>query len=1095
MRTLLVSIILIISWATLQAQTDNFNEEWRFAHFTTSSGLPSDQVGSICETADGTVWAATTTGLAWYDGFHWNTIDTGKGLPLNSFVSISGIVGDSLLVGCFGKYYLGTMQGFRITDIQKVLSAVPLTDHSVLFLRGASLYRYENNSIQPFQPSLPLTEGKTTSLVRTSGGGVWANFISGVYRLDNNTWQCKLRAISHPYGKVTIVENSHETGVAVIQFPFEQRGLWEWTRSSIPTRNPNEHPDDIKAMDISSNDEVIIVYQSDDIRIRRNGVWVSLKLGKIGIRDILSVKYRANGDLWIGTEHGLYLYKRSSSRWTNWVHESPDLRNSINEILKTRDGSIWLGTSNGIEIHRPDGATQAITSINGTTLYIVTGLAEDTEGNIWISSGASFSGAFKWDGRQWTHFEVSNDTAGILFHKIRTDTRGRVWFLGIGKYFQPVMENQPGAYVLENNHFVHWGKEEGLINGRVYSFAEGNDGALWFGTFGGLSRWKQGRWTHWTRDMDLQIGRIFTLTIDQKNKVWFGDYGDRNGVGYIDEHDSVHYYTTADGLLNDKVWDVRVDVFGKLWISTQGGLSCYDNGVWSTFDEKSGLSHLILWPVLPSEQYVYVGTTGRGVAILHRDESNTPDPAIRLEKPLAEGQNVLLRWKTFAFWGELAPSEILTRIRVNNGSWSPWEKKAEATLHELDPGEYVYQVQAKGLFGNFNVNGSQGSFTVPLPLHLRPLFLLPMGALALSVIALGFILFMLKRKHNLDLKKSEEKFRTVTEMTSSAMFIYDNAKLLFVNSGAEALTGYVKADLLTKEIFDIIDPSDREMMRERELGRSGITSVPHRYEIKLVTKAGVVRWVDFTSGWITFQGMPLRLGTAFDITDRKQAEEKLRLLASELSLTEERERRRMAVYLHDVIGQTLAMCKIKIRSLQRSPSVADAEKSLNEARELVEQSIRDTQSLTFELCPPILYELRFEAAVEWLAEQMQLQHSISFRVEDDKERKPLANDFRVILFQAVREIFINVVKHAEAKNVNVVITKFQQNIRIEITDDGIGIDTSKQTHREKSGGFGLFNIRERLMYLGGKLEITSLPARGTHVTITAPLHEDPHVAA
>src|ERR1051326_6554004 len=163
------------------------------------------------------------------------------------------------------------------------------------------------------------------------------------------------------------------------------------------------------------------------------------------------------------------------------------------------------------------------------------------------------------------------------------------------------------------------------------------------------------------------------------------------------------------------------------------------------------------------------------------------------------------------------------------------------------------------------------------------------------------------------------------------------------------------------QIFDIIDPSHRELMQERELERSGSTSIPQRYEIRIRRKDGAVRWVEFTSGWIKYQGMPVRLGTAVDITDRKQGEEKLRLLASELSLTEERERRRMASYLHDVIGQTLGLCKIKLRGIQRSASPQGSNSGLQELLELIAQSINNTQTLTCDLCPPILYELSFGA--------------------------------------------------------------------------------------------------------------------------------------
>ena len=210
-------------------------------------------------------------------------------------------------------------------------------------------------------------------------------------------------------------------------------------------------------------------------------------------------------------------------------------------------------------------------------------------------------------------------------------------------------------------------------------------------------------------------------------------------------------------------------------------------------------------------------------------------------------------------------------------------------------------------------------------------------------------------------------------------------------------------------------------------------------------------------------------------------------------MTEERERRRMASYLHDVIGQTLAMCKLKIRSLQRSAVPDASEKALQELRELIEQSIHNTQSLTFELCPPILYELNLEAAIEWLAERFQQQHSITFHVENDRIPKPMSDEARVILFQAVREIFVNIVKHAEARTVNVQMKRDDSSIQIIICDDGVGFDpktVSAVTMSAAKGGFGLFNVRERLMSIGGNLEIQSSSQMGTKVSIRCPLLEN-----
>jgi signal transduction histidine kinase len=157
----------------------------------------------------------------------------------------------------------------------------------------------------------------------------------------------------------------------------------------------------------------------------------------------------------------------------------------------------------------------------------------------------------------------------------------------------------------------------------------------------------------------------------------------------------------------------------------------------------------------------------------------------------------------------------------------------------------------------------------------------------------------------------------------------------------------------------------------------------------------------------------------------------------------------------------------------------------------VDQSILNTQTLTFDLCPPILYELSFEAAIEWLTDKIAHQHNIPIDFRDDKQKKPLAQDVRVLLFQAVREVLVNAVKHAEAHRIEVNLSRINSSIRISIKDDGIGFDASlERTPMQKEGGFGLFNIRERIISIGGRLDIDSQLQHGTTVRILAPLLSD-----
>ena len=236
-------------------------------------------------------------------------------------------------------------------------------------------------------------------------------------------------------------------------------------------------------------------------------------------------------------------------------------------------------------------------------------------------------------------------------------------------------------------------------------------------------------------------------------------------------------------------------------------------------------------------------------------------------------------------------------------------------------------------------------------------------------------------------------------------------------------------------------------------------------------------------------------GTVEDISEQKKAEEKiqsyqkqLRSLASELSLAEERERRRIATILHDHIGQILAISKIKLGALLESLSASEHIENMREVREYIEQAIKHTRSLTFELSPPILYDLGLESALEWLAEQAQEQHGIQFEFENDGQSKLVNDEIRIFLFTAVRELLVNVAKHAQAKRVKVTVRRIDENLSIHVADDGIGFNASKKNfYLDENKGFGLFSIRERLHHLGGQMEVRSQRGRGTRVILLAPL--------
>jgi signal transduction histidine kinase len=126
--------------------------------------------------------------------------------------------------------------------------------------------------------------------------------------------------------------------------------------------------------------------------------------------------------------------------------------------------------------------------------------------------------------------------------------------------------------------------------------------------------------------------------------------------------------------------------------------------------------------------------------------------------------------------------------------------------------------------------------------------------------------------------------------------------------------------------------------------------------------------------------------------------------------------------------------------------------------------------------------------VEWLGEQLLEKNGIGFNLVNRLNSNSLGEELRIILFTTVRELFFNIVKHAGAKKVNILVQKLGDKIQVEVVDDGAGFDTTLTgLGYRKNEGFGLFSIHERLEHLGGRLEILSEPGHGTRVTIEAPL--------
>ena len=217
----------------------------------------------------------------------------------------------------------------------------------------------------------------------------------------------------------------------------------------------------------------------------------------------------------------------------------------------------------------------------------------------------------------------------------------------------------------------------------------------------------------------------------------------------------------------------------------------------------------------------------------------------------------------------------------------------------------------------------------------------------------------------------------------------------------------------------------------------------------------------------------------------RDANARLRQLAMEVSLIEERERKRLAGELHDSPMQKLALAQMQIAAAQRRDNESEA--LLESGLELMREALGELRSLQFELSPPCLYQEGLAPALEWLASHATRRFGIAFSVALPPALPTLDRNLAIVLFQCARELIYNVAKHACASAGWIELAVWDDAVRLVVSDDGQGFPPDAATRQPGvGGGYGLFGVRERLALLGGDLAI-ELDAGGARVSLWAPL--------
>jgi PAS domain S-box-containing protein len=345
------------------------------------------------------------------------------------------------------------------------------------------------------------------------------------------------------------------------------------------------------------------------------------------------------------------------------------------------------------------------------------------------------------------------------------------------------------------------------------------------------------------------------------------------------------------------------------------------------------------------------------------------------------------------------------------------------------------------------------------------------------------------------LRESEERYRELFENAKDAIYVHDlQGTYLSINRAAEKLSGYSREEIIGHNFKEFVAAEHVRYVRDsfwRKLAQQGETT----YEVEVIAKDGRRVPIEISSRAIYENGALVGVqGMARDITERKQAQDALQMFSRQLIEAQEDERRRIARELHDQIGQILSAVKMNLHTVQQFCPGPEASSYIKDNIEAVDQALRLVRDLSVDLRPPILDDLGLTTALRWYVDRYTKRTGLSVNILIDlpDENERFSRELETACFRIAQEALTNVVRHAEATEVVVRLSRDHDALLLAVKDDGVGFDVERLRNRApRVATLGLISMQERAHAAGGTIELDSAPASGTEIRFSLPLDGKP----
>jgi signal transduction histidine kinase/ligand-binding sensor domain-containing protein len=1033
-----------------------------FQRVGSESGPPSEVITAIYQDNDGFVWIGARDGLFLYDGHAFNVFEHDASDP----TSISDHSVRTIYEDRRGNLWIGTNSG----GLDRLDRATWEFEH------------FRHDSADPRS----ISHNSVYAIFEDHTGNLWVGTQIGLNRMDRETGTFE-RLMANPGDPESI---SHDY-IMVIYEDLEERtwvgtlggGLNLWNPRTDSFTSFQHNPDDSRTLSDSS---------------------------------VSSITEDTEGRLWIGTVGGLNLMDTDNGTFRRFGTDDGMSDPLVTSIAPGPPGILWVGTHGGglneldvatgtfrIARHEPDRRT----SIGAD---IIMRLLTDDAGTLWVGTWGggllqlTRTSLFftRFAGRVRMPADVGLPDVSSLLH----DRQGGVW---LGTRTGYVMRKDP--YSDAFRPYLVGGREGNAQI--VLGLEEDRDGNIWIGSNAGVTRLdpRTGETVEWRHDPNdpasLGPGYVRTILEDRLGRLWVGT--GEGGVQRIDREGRVLQRFVNDpadpaSLSDDYITALFEDDLGRLWVGTRsGGLNSIDPDsevavryVPVPGDEHSLSYHYVTSITQDSRGRLWIGTGGGG---LNRVETS-------------DGGS--LRFVRFTEKDGLIDNDVMGVLEDNDGSlWI--STKRGLSRFETESGIVANFYVADGLPAAEFESGSAARTLDRLCFgSVKGLVAFPAGTSFPAPTASPTVVASIRTssgpvRGDRPAWSLEELVVPYGEWLSFELAVLDyspeHRHRYAYRLGPQ--TDWIDLGSRREITFTGLKPGIHELAA-RGRNNLGVWSMAEPVlRIRVVPPFWMTTWfravvtlaivaLAIVIHQVRMSALERRNRELMELHRQREraqnelarAYDRLRRLTRRLEAAKEDERQHIARELHDDMGPALTAVIINLQLLSRSPDPETAAKRIDDTVELVDRMVQRIRDLSLDLRPPLLDELGLIPALKGYLEAQAERAGIDIEVDADSAGKGLPAEVAITAFRIVQEAVTNVIRHSKASRASINVRRTDAGLDILVEDDGCGFDVAEAVDRATSGkAIGLLGMQERVRMLDGEIDISSVPGKGTRVSVRMPL--------